>query len=90
MTDPGRAHLPSLDWAPLVVFPVLSIPLRPILAPWIYMWILAGSLFFAFKWRAARRATDRAVPATLRRRLAFLFLWPGMDAVRGCMPEPPS
>ena len=81
IAHPGRAHLPSLDWAPLVVFPALSLPLRPILAPWIYMWILAGSLFFAFKWCAARRATDRAVPATLGRRLAFLFLWPGMDAV---------
>jgi hypothetical protein len=89
MTHPGRPYHPSLAWAPLVVVPALSIPLRPLLAPWIYMWILAGSIFFAFKWCAFRRALDRGMPAPFFRRVAFLFLWPGMDAVRFFDPNCP-
>jgi len=89
---PGRPY-PPLDWAPLVILPALAIPLRQILAPWLFMWILAVAIFSAFKWCASRRAIDRRVPATFFRRAAFLFLWPGMDAVRffdpTCVPEKP-
>jgi Membrane bound O-acyl transferase family len=80
-THPARPHS-SLGWAPLVILPPLSISLRQILAPWVFMWILAGSIFFGFKWWTLRRAIDRGVASTLFRRIAFLFLWPGMDAVR--------
>lgn len=80
-SHPARLQ-PSLAWAPLVILPAVSIPLRQILAPWIFMWVMAGSIFWGFKWCASRRAIDRGVATTIFRRAAFLFLWPGMDAVR--------
>jgi hypothetical protein len=48
--------------------------------PWIFMWMLAASIFAICKsqsWFAARELAQRA---TWQRNLAYLFLWPGMNA----------
>ena len=45
---------------------------------WVWMWALAGSVFGGFKWLTWWRAGSRD-PG---RSLAYLLLWPGMDAPR--------
>jgi Membrane bound O-acyl transferase family len=47
---------------------------------WLLMWLLAGTIFFACKVLTWSVATRAGVP--LRRQLAYLFAWPGMDARR--------
>jgi len=73
-----RRRSRSLDWLPLIVLPAVAIALRNIFVDWIFMWLLAFSLFSAFKWLTWRRA-DRSGVHPLRS-LAYLFAWPGMDA----------
>lgn len=70
----------SLDWLPLLVLPVAAIAIRPALPDWVFMWALAFAIFFGCKWLTLRRAcTGRPRPPRLTA-LAYLFLWPGMDA----------
>jgi hypothetical protein len=65
------------------LFPLLLFPAAAFLAysrpAWQFMWLLAFALFFAVKWATWLRARGESRP--LPRSLAYLFLWPGMDAV---------
>jgi len=49
------------------------------MAPWMLMWATAGSLYAGCKWLSYRDARGRGVAAN-GRALAYLLLWPGMDA----------
>jgi alginate O-acetyltransferase complex protein AlgI len=65
-------------WPPLVALPAAAALAGPALPAWAWMWALAGAVFVGFKWltwwRAGRRDPGRS--------LAYLVLWPGMDAPR--------
>ena len=65
-------------WVPLLVLLAGSALARPRLPAWVWMWTLASALFWGFKWLTWWRAGrgDR------QRSLAYLGLWPGMDAAR--------
>lgn len=66
-------------WVPLLVLPVATMALRSRLAPWCFMWMLAGGIFFGCKWQTwweRRSIADIGIGRTL----GYLFLWPGMDA----------
>src|SRR5262249_43744148 len=52
---------------------------RCVMAPWVVMWTTAGSLYAACKWLSYSDARARGVDAN-GRSLAYLLLWPGMDA----------
>jgi alginate O-acetyltransferase complex protein AlgI len=67
-----------LDWLPFIVLPVVAIAIRNVFVDWIFMWVLAYSIFLAFKWLTWRRV-DRSGVQPIRS-LAYLFAWPGMDA----------
>lgn len=70
----------SLDWIPLVVLPAAAITVRPALPDWVFMWTLAFAIYSGCKWLTLRRAcAGRARPHRLIA-LAYLLLWPGMDA----------
>jgi hypothetical protein len=71
-----------LGWLPLAVLPALAITVRGVVAPWIFMWILAVAIFAGFKWWTWWRTISRGADTTTFRSMAFLFLWPGMDAER--------
>jgi len=53
---------------------------RAYLAPWAFMWLLAFAIFLGCKWATWFRARIDGVRATPARNVAYLFLWPGMDA----------
>jgi hypothetical protein len=69
-----------IGWIPLIVLPLGALMLRAVLPAWVLMWLLAAGIFAGFKWQtwwdepAARCSRD------WRRTLAYLLLWPGMDA----------
>ncbi|MEE3200345.1 MAG: DCC1-like thiol-disulfide oxidoreductase family protein, partial [Planctomycetota bacterium] len=81
-TDTGRPGVRGAapGWLPLAVFPALVIGLKDLFAePWIFMWALALVLFITCKWLTLWLAWARGAVIGIRRALAYLFLWPGMD-----------
>jgi Membrane bound O-acyl transferase family len=68
-----------LAWLPLMALSTLVLVLHPFVAPWVFMWSLACSIFLGLKWLTWCRAKDRVAHSTLRS-LAYLLAWPGMDA----------
>jgi predicted DCC family thiol-disulfide oxidoreductase YuxK len=75
------SSLPSriLPWIGLFVLPVLTLLTRSHVAPWIFMWLMAGAIFSGCKWLTFRRARQH-VDSGLARSLGYLFAWAGMDA----------
>jgi alginate O-acetyltransferase complex protein AlgI len=77
-------------WLPLLALPAAAALAGAALPRWVWMWTLAGAIFAGFKWatwwRAGRRQPGRS--------LAYLLLWPGMDAARfmdpGARPPAPA
>lgn len=80
-------------WLPLVVLPAAAVLLASGWPAWIFMWTLAFSIYAGLKWLSLASET---APSnwTTGRALAYLLLWPGMDAAsfltRGRPVEPPS
>lgn len=66
-------------WIPVIVLPLAALALSNFLQPWVFMWILAASLYFGLKWLSWQTAKDR-IPNTFWRSIAYLLAWPGMDA----------
>jgi hypothetical protein len=54
--------------------------LLPYVTPWQGMWLLAGSIFLAFKWIAWRRFCGRCNSPDWTSSLSFFCAWPGLDA----------
>jgi len=77
MAKPG---VPLSAWLPFLLLPVLAGFTMRILPAWVFMWVLAGSVFAGSKWLVYQEAQARGIGAKMRRRAAFLFGWPGMDA----------
>ena len=77
----GRCGRPAplVTWAPPVLLIAAAILLRTHRAPWAFMWLMAASIFFSAKWLTWRRA-PAALRSRIGRSLAYLFVWPGMDA----------
>src|SRR4051794_18837921 len=67
-------------WIPMIVFLTLALASHPLVPAWAFMWSLAAALFFGFKWLTWCRAAQRRASPNVARSLAYLFLWPGMDA----------
>lgn len=64
---------------PLFLLPLFVILLSPYV-PWLYMWLLALSIFAGFKWLTWQETRKKGGPPNWKRAWAYLFLWPGMDA----------
>lgn len=67
-----------LDWLPLVVLVIATLPFRAHLPNWIFMWLFVTAMFAGYKWLTWRRA--RNYRTTPWRTLGYLLGWPGMDA----------
>jgi hypothetical protein len=66
-------------WIPVAVLPLVVIVCFPSFAPqWIFMWTLSVAIFAGFKWLTWRQAA--VTDASRGRSMAYLLLWPGMDA----------
>ena len=71
-----------IGWLPLALLPTVAVLLRGTLPPWIFMWSMAVAIFAGFKWQVWWAAVKRSRETGAFRSVAFLFLWPGMDADR--------
>jgi hypothetical protein len=69
-----------VGWLPLILLPAAVLISGRLLAPWALMWGLAIAIYGALKWMTWWRGRGIVAPVSLRRSLAYLFLWPGMDA----------
>jgi hypothetical protein len=67
-------------WLPLFLLVGGVLAFRNRLEPWVLMWALAVAIFFGCKWKTLRTAAPQTNRPSVSRRLAYLFLWPGMDA----------
>lgn len=75
-------------WIVLIALLISVLPLRDRLAPWQFMWLMAGAIFFGCKWLTAWRAQARGSEIKAGRALAYFFAWPGMDAETFLSPNP--
>jgi Membrane bound O-acyl transferase family len=69
-----------IAWVPLAVLPPACIAFRSVLIPWVFMWLLAGTIFIGCKWQTWWEAQQAPFKRNWRRSVAYLLLWPGMDA----------
>jgi hypothetical protein len=89
--DQAERALVSLiiDWAPLFALPSAVLALTPAWWPrWGLMWLLAVALYAACKWLTWRSASPSAAPWW--KHLAYLTLWPGLDAPAFLTCRPPA
>lgn len=70
-----------VQWSPLVAATTIATVATTPLSDWARMWLIALSLYGGFKWLTWQRALRHLSPPVLRS-LAYLLLWPGMDAGR--------
>jgi hypothetical protein len=68
-----------IAWVPLLVLPLACVAFRSVLIPWLFMWLLAGTIFAGCKWQTWWQA-QAPFKRNGRRSAAYLLLWPGMDA----------
>src|ERR1700687_4851916 len=81
----GEGRRPSaaghpVGWLPLIALPAAVLISGRHLAAWALMWGLAVAIFGALKWVTWGRGRSIVPQVSIRRSLAYLFLWPGMDA----------
>jgi len=65
----------------LLVLPLLSLAFRAELPGWGFMWALAFAIYAGCKWLTWWEARARLKRVSFGRSVAYLFIWPGMDAI---------
>jgi alginate O-acetyltransferase complex protein AlgI len=70
------------DWLPLLLLPPTAAAIGTKFPAWIYMWLLAFSLYAGCKWLCFRQELARGTTASRVRKIGFLFGWIGMDAAK--------
>jgi hypothetical protein len=66
-------------WPPLVTLPVAAVWLAAEWPSWVFMWVLAFSIYAGLKWLSFA-ASVHPSESTVGQSLGYLLLWPGMDA----------
>jgi Membrane bound O-acyl transferase family len=69
-------------WVLLLALPAASMVVRAMLQPWVFMWLLAASIFLGCKWQTWWSAPGRTTHVGIGLSVGYLLCWPGMD------PEP--
>ena len=75
------------QWIALAILPPAALCMKAFVPAWVFMWLMAVGIFFGCKWLTLGRATQLAGRICPFRAAAYLFAWPGMDAVRFLSPE---
>lgn len=70
-----------IAWGPLVLLPAIAIAVGQLVSPWIFMWLLAFSIYAGCKWLTWYQASSGCC-SRCGRYVQYLFCWPGMDAHR--------
>jgi hypothetical protein len=76
-------------WLPLFVLPATAIFFRNLMPAWAFMWTLSFAIFAALKWMTWWQVHNRVAHPT-DRSVAYLLLWPGMDAEAFLSPARPG
>ena len=74
-------------WVALAVLPLGALATKPFVSAWIFMWLMAGAIFFGCKWLTLGNAIQRVGRVCPFRSAAYLLAWPGMDAARFLSPH---
>ena len=69
----------TLGWLALIVLTVLPFAFRAQLPAWVFMWVLAFSMFFGCKLLTWGEVAAGYCAANRTKTYSYLFLWPGMD-----------
>src|SRR5439155_11326461 len=78
---PAGICLPAIfQWLPLALLSAAVFILRRCFPAWVFMWLLAAAIFAGAKWLTLCRTCLKGLTPTLGRSLAYLLLWPGLDA----------
>jgi len=91
LLESGKAPLEEAGWKPplleilpawtaLIGLPICVLSLRDRVAPWQFMWLMAGAIFFGCKWLTAWRVQKPNSHLKFAPTLGYFFAWPGMDA----------
>lgn len=75
------------DWLPLAVLASAAWAVGDFLPGWIWMWLLAWTIFYGFKWLTWRRAMRQVAGVSAGRSLGYLFADVGMEAKQFLRPE---
>ncbi len=67
------------DWLPAGCGLGFAFAMGGVLPAWAWMWSLAATLFFGFKWITWIRARRGGLQMGMRRGLGYWLLWPGMS-----------
>lgn len=67
-------------WIALVALPILALLFRNRVAPWIFMWLMAGAIFLGCKWLTFWHALRQGANLRLERLPGYFVFWAGMDA----------
>src|SRR2546427_12531797 len=70
----------AVGWLPLMLLPAAVLISGRLLTPWGLMWGLAIAIYGALKWMTWLRRRGIVSQVSLRRSVAYRFLWPGVDA----------
>lgn len=81
-------HQAFAKWTPSLIPPGVALFLGRHEAGWIYMWLIVIGLFASAKWIAFFPILIGRKRTPLWKLVAFLFLWPGMNAKAFCFGEP--
>jgi alginate O-acetyltransferase complex protein AlgI len=74
-------------WIALAALPFGALATKSFVSAWIFMWLMAGAIFFGCKWLTLGNAIQRVGRVCPFRSAAYLFAWPGMDATRFLSPH---
>jgi Membrane bound O-acyl transferase family len=78
-----------MGWTPMFLLVTTALFFCGRVPSWALMWMTSIALFTGFKWWTFWRAVERSATRSLSRSIAYLFLWPGMDARRFISAAPP-
>jgi predicted DCC family thiol-disulfide oxidoreductase YuxK len=67
-------------WIPLLLLPAITLMFGSKLPAWVFMWLLAFSLFVACKWLTFALAIRSGARPSSFRSASYLLAWVGMDA----------
>ena len=68
------------DYLALILLPILALCTHNIFPAWVFMWLLAFSLYFGCKWLTWHKAMRNVRDVNKLLSFGYLFGWVGMDA----------
>jgi alginate O-acetyltransferase complex protein AlgI len=74
-----KATTSYAGWFPLLTLPAVAVACRNLVPAWVLMWILSFAIYVSLKWLTLWRARSQT-PHSAWRSVAYLLVWPGMDA----------